>query len=124
MPPILSDHAGRLRLPAVNPPAVLVVITLWMALACAVPLYQLQEARRQGREDLLRVLAADKPPAGDVLAVFDHSNQNLDAAAAGPCLFLAFTGVFLANQFFRLKRRCDVLAQRDSPINQPQDRAD
>ena len=106
----LSNDADDLRLPAPNPPALVVVAILWLAFACGLPLYQLREARRQARQDLQRLLAVDKPDRTGVIAAFDRSNQNLDAAASGPCLILAFTGICLVNQMLKLKRRYNALA--------------
>ena len=109
--PILSNDTGGLRLPTVgSPPAILVIAVLWLLFACYLPLYQLREARRQAHQEILHVLASDKPDAGSLLAVFDRSNQNLDAAASGPCLILAFTSIFLVNQMLKLKRRYNALA--------------
>ncbi len=107
---ILSTDNTGLRLPAPNPPAILVVAILWLTFACALPLYQLREARRQAHQDLQHLLAAEKPENAVVITAFDRSNQNLDAAASGPCLILAFTIIFLVNQMLRLKRRYNALA--------------
>ena len=107
--PILSNDTGSLRLPTVGGSStVSVVAVFWLLFACGLPLYQLREARRQAHQDLLRILASDKPDAGSVLAAFDRSNQNLAAAASGPCLILALTSLFLVNRMFKLKRRYDA----------------
>ena len=116
--PILSNDTSGLRLHAPGPPAILVIAILWLAFACALPLYQLRVARRQAHQDLLHVLTVDKPNTGGVIAAFDRSNQNLDAAASGLCLILAFTSILLVNQILRLKRRYNALAHDLSPPGQ------
>ncbi len=117
--PILSNDTAGLRLPTQNPPTILVVAVLWLTFACGLPLYQLHEARRQAHDDLQHVLTADKPDPAGVIAAFDRSNQDIDAAASGPCLILALTIIFLVNQMFRLKRCYNAFA-RDFPA--PDDR--
>lgn len=121
---ILSDDTGRVHLPAVNSSAILVVVVLWLAFACGLPLYQLREARQQAHQDLLHVLATDRSDDGGIIAAFDRSNQNLDAAVSGSCLLLAFTSILLVNQLLRLKRRCDALAHELSFAERPPHHAD
>ena len=119
--PILSDDTGGLRSPAVaSPSGTFIIALLWLGFACALPLYQLQQARHQAHQDLLQILASEKPDAGSLLAVFDRSNRNLDAAAFGPCLIQAFTIIFLINQMLKLKRRYHALAhERPIPDSPP-----
>ena len=117
--PILSDDTSGLRLPAARPPAIVVIAILWLAFACALPLYQLREARRQARQELLHILATDKLDTGRLIAAVDRSNQNLDAAASGPCLILAFTSILLVNQMLKLKRRYNALAHDLSIPDRP-----
>ena len=118
-PPILSDDPASLRPPVAKPPAILVIAVLWLTLACGLPLYQLREVRRQTREDLLRVVKMDKPDAASLVAAFDRANRNLDAAASGPCLLLAFTSILLVNRLLGLKRRYDALAHEVSTAGHP-----
>ena len=84
--PILShDTARPYPLKANRPPAIVGIAILWLTFACALPLHQLRETRRQLYQDLLHTLAADKPDTGILIAAFDHSNQKIEAAAFGPC---------------------------------------
>ncbi len=108
--PIFSNDTVGLQLPTPNPPAIIIVAIFWLTFACALPFYQVREARRQAHQDLQRLLAADKPDHAGVITAFDRSNQNLDAAASGPCMILAVTIALLANQMLRLKRRYNALA--------------
>ena len=107
---ILSHDTTRLRLPAHRSPAILAVVVLWLIVACALPLYQLQVARRQARQDLQHLLTAGKPDGAGFIAAFDRSNRNIDAAASGPCLLLAVAVIFLVNRMLRLERRYGALA--------------
>ena len=120
MPPILSDDTGSLRPAVVNPPAILVIALLWLTFALAFPFYQLRQARRQARQDLLHLLATEKPDPGGLVAAFDRSNQNLDAAASGPCFILAFTSILLVNQLLKLRRRYNALAHDLAAADQRQ----
>ena len=118
--PILSsDTAPPHSLAANRPPAIVVIAILWLTFACALPLYQLREARREARQDLLHTLVAAKSDTGALITAFDRSNQKLDAAASGPCLILAFTSILLLNQLLKLKRRYNVLTQDISTRDQP-----
>ena len=109
--PFLSNDTSGLRLSTVGSPSrALIIAMLWLLFACGVPLYQLREVRRQARQDLLHTATADKPDAAGLIAAFDRANQDLDAAAFGPCLLLAFSSILLVNQLFKLKRQCHALA--------------
>ena len=123
--PILSSDTGHPYPVAVNrPPVIVVIAILWLTFACALPLHQLREARRQVHQDLLHTLVTDKPDTGALIAAFDRSNQKLDAAVSGPCLILAFTIIFLVNQMLKLKRRYNALAHDFSKLDQPLSDAD
>ena len=104
----LPDDIGSPPRPAANVPVTLIIGVLWMVLACGVPLYQVREARRLAHEDLRRIVTADKQDAEVLIAAFDRSNQSLDAAAAGPCLLLAFISLLLVNRMLKVRRRLNA----------------
>ena len=126
--PIFPADAGRLQLPTKGCTTVSVVSAFCLARICVLPFYQVWEARRQAHQELRHLLAADnKLDAEVVIAAFDRSNQNLDAAASGPCLILAVTSILLVNRTLRLRRRCHALMQELSsdgaPKNNPVSRS-
>ena len=120
--PIISSDTGRpYPLVANRPPAIVVVAILWLAFACAMPLYQLREARRQAYQDLRHAVVVDKPDARTLIAAYERANEKLDAAASGPCLILAFTSILLLNQLGKLKRRYNALSHDLSTPGQRRD---
>ncbi len=91
--------------PLPNPLVVVIMVFLWLTFACGLPIHQVREARRQARQNLLATLAADKLDKATILATFERANQDLDAAASGPCIILAVTIIFVVRQTLKLKRR-------------------
>ena len=98
------------KLPVPNPLVIVFITLLWLTLACALPLYQVNQERRRAHQELSHVLNANKSDQTSVIVAFDQANKNLDAAATGPCLLLACTIIFLVNQLLKLKRRYNALA--------------
>ena len=89
-----------------------ILVAIWLTVGCAVPLHRVHEARRQGREKLLGFLSADPPDKAGVIRVFEAANQDLDAAASGPCLILSVSIIYLAWQVLKLKRRYNEVDPR------------
>lgn len=89
-----------------------ILVALWLAVGCALPLHRVHEARREGREKLLGVLSADRPDKADAIRVFETANQDFDAAASGPCLLLSVSIIYLAWQLLKLKRRYNEIDPR------------
>ena len=85
------------------------MIVLWLVVGCAFPLHRVHEARRRGREQLRNVLAAGTLDKPGIIMAFERSNQDLDAAASGPCLILVLSVIYLGWQLLKLKRRYNEL---------------
>lgn len=94
---------GKFPLP--NPVAMLFLVLLWVTVGCALPLRQVHRARHEAREKLLHVLAAEKLDHAAIVTLFENANKDLDAAASGPCLFLAVSVIGLGWQLLRLRQK-------------------
>ena len=112
---ISADEHSGLKAPKPNPPAVIAIAYLWLIFACVLPVHQLCEVRRQARQDLLHIHAADNPDKTRATVALGRFNQNHDAMACGRCLILAFTSIFLVHQLLKFNQRCNALAT-DLPV--------
>ena len=89
--------------------AIFVAATVWITFACALPLQNAREARRQAHLQLTRILAEDKSDVAHVTAAFDRSIQDVTAASTAPCLGLAVCVLLLIHQLLKLRRRYNAL---------------
>ena len=94
---------------------ILVTAALWIIFACALPLQNAREARRQAHLQLTQVIADNKLNPATVTAAFDRSIQDVTAASTAPCLGLAICVLLLIHQLLKLRRRYHAL-ERDLRI--------
>ena len=117
MPP--SARADR-TLPAPHPVVIGCIAILWLVFACGMPMRQVRAARRQGRDALQHALTTPQADKMAIMAAFDRSVQDVDAAASGPCLILAAIIIFLIQQLLKVKRAYTTLEHERRVYRNPE----